>query len=179
VGISADIAREREEAQKAYLEVTTKLRAERDDAQRRLEAANQRLMAGGADVRARGASPKAADPKPAPPVPRPTADELAVRRVLSMYAAAYSSRNIEALKRVQLLSSAQTDAIKSTFADALDYRLTIDKEDIGFSADGRKATVTSQLTRVVTRKSGVRQTSHLAIFMMEKRSGSWIVLEVR
>jgi hypothetical protein len=96
-----------------------------------------------------------------------------------MYAAAYSSRNIEALKRVQLLSSAQTDAIKSTFADALDYRLTIDKEDIGFSADGRKATVTSQLTRVVTRKSGVRQTSQLAIFMMEKRSGSWIVLEVR
>ena len=179
VGISADIAREREEAQTAYLEVTTRLRAERDDALRRLDVANQRLMAAGGDSRGRAMSPKAADPKPAPAVPPPTADELAIRRALSMYAAAYSSRNIEALKRVQPLSSAQTIAIKSAFADALDYRLTIDKEDVGFSADGRKATVTSQLTRVITRKSGVRHSSELAIFMMEKRGGSWIILEVR
>ena len=179
VGIYPDIAREREEAQKAYLEVTTRLRAERDDALRRLDVANQRLKTAGVDLRGRATSPKAVDPKPAPAVPPPTADELAVRRVLSMYAAAYPSRNIEDLKRVQPLSSAQTDAIKSAFADALAYRLTIDKEDIGFSADGRKATVTSQVTRVITRKSGVRQSSELAIFMMEKRSGSWIVLEVR
>ena len=152
VGIYPDIAREREEAQKAYLEVTTRLRAERDDALRRLDVANQRLKTAGVDLRGRATSPKAVDPKPAPAVPPPTADELAVRRVLSMYAAAYSSRNIEDLKRVQPLSSAQTDAIKSAFADALAYRLTIDKEDIGFSADGRKATVTSQVTRVLPEK---------------------------
>jgi AAA-like domain len=187
LAISAEITREREEAQKAYLDITAKLRSERDDALRKLEMANQRSTAPGGDVRARATSPKPADPKPVSkpaskpaPVtpPPPSADELAVRRVLANYAAAYKSRNIDALKRVQALSSAQANVIKSTFANTLDYQLTIDKEDVRFSADGRKAKVIAQVTRVITERSSVRQSSGLAIFTMERRGASWIILDV-
>jgi len=178
--ISAEIAREREEAQTAYLDTIAKLRTERDDALRRLEAANQRSTAPVVEARPRSTPPKSIDLKPAPaPAPPPTADELAVRRTLTVYAAAYKLRNIETLKRVQPLSSAQANAIKRAFADSLDYQVTIDKEDIRISPDGRKATVTSQVTRVITDKASVRHSSGLAIFEMEKRGGGWIILEVR
>ena len=79
---------------------------------------------------------------------------------------------------MQSLSSAQANAIKRAFADSLDYQVTIDKEDIRISPDGRKATVTSQVTRVITDKTSVRHSSGLAIFEMEKRGGGWIILEV-
>ena len=96
-----------------------------------------------------------------------------------MYEAAYAARSIDALRRVQALTPADVNTIRTAFADALDYRVTVDKLDIRFSPDGRQATVTAQASRVVTTKRGQQSNTAVSVFSLEKRGASWIIVAVR
>ncbi len=83
------------------------------------------------------AAPAAAS---APPPPPPSADQLAIRRVLDAYQAAYASGDVKALQAVQELSPALQKSIASEFASGR-HLVQIDREDISVLDGGRRAVV--------------------------------------
>ena len=86
---------------------------------------------------------------------------------------------MDALRRVQALSSAEAKALKAEFGAALEYRITADKADIRVSADGRDATVTAEVRRTVTTGSRVTTGTSLKVFTLEKRRSGWMIVSVR
>ena len=174
--IEVQIASARAEAQKEFAELTTALRAERDDALRKLASANRALAArGGPAVESTGTTGNAGRPSPPPK----TQEQTDIEKLLRMYEAAYWSKDVEALRRVQVLSSAEAKAIRTEFADALQYSTTVDKADIRVSADGRSAAVTAEVRRIVTTGSRVSTVNALKVFTLEKRRNGWIIVSVR
>jgi hypothetical protein len=169
--IAADVTSAREEAQKNIAELTAALRSE-NDALRKQAMANPRAASPRGDATPRVALPKASPPPP----PRP--EDAEIRRVLRMYEAAYASRSVDALRRVQILSQAEAKAAKTEFADALDYRVAVDKEDIRL-LDSRKAVVTARMSRVITKSDRVVQGTTIPVFTMEKRGDNWLIVSVR
>ena len=174
--IESQVARERAEAQKVLADAMATLREERDDALRRVAALESQRTPVRDNTNARPEDPAAAARRAA--AARQVQDEIDVRRVLRAYEAAYASRSVDALSRVQALSSAETRTIRTQFADVRAYRVTIDKDDIRVSADGRQAIVTAQVYRSVT-VQGRTSTNGVEVFTMEKRGGGWIILNVR
>ena len=174
--IETQIASARAEAQKEFADLTTALRAERDDALRRLASANRALAArGGAATESTGTTGGVGRNAPPPK----SQDEADVEKLLRMYEAAYWAKDVEALRRVQVLSSAEAKAIRTEFSDVLQYRVTVDKADIRVSADGRSAAVTAEVHRIVTRGSRVSTITSLKIFTIERRRNGWIIVNVR
>ena len=172
--ISTQVVSAREEAQKEYADVMSKLRAERDDALRRLNAATQRAAAPRTDGPSR-----AADPKSTTATPRQTsAESVAVERTLRLYEAAFAARDVVALQRVQVLSPAQVKTIKTAFADALEYRVTVSKLYMKFSPDNRRVSVTGEVVRVITTRVGRRNATTITTFDMEKRDGGWMIVNM-
>ena len=67
-------------------------------------------------------APKAAPPK--------TPAQAEIEYALRMYEAAFLLKDVDVLRRVQALSSAEAKALKTEFANALQYRVTVEKADI-------------------------------------------------
>jgi hypothetical protein len=174
--IEAQIARARAEAEKEFADLTSKLRAERDDAVRRLASANRALALRG-DRPTPSAGPTGSVGRSSPP-PKPR-EHVDIEKVLRMYEAAYASKDVDALRRVQALSSTEAKALSTEFADALEYRVTMDKADIRVSPDGRSATVTAEVRRLVTKGSRVSTSNAVRVFAMEKRRSGWMIVSVR
>ena len=87
-----------------------------------------------------GASPARGQASTASPL---SADQLAIRRVLDAYQAAYGSGNVKALQAVQVLIPAAQKAMAAEFARG-QHLVQIDTEDIRVSADGRSAVVNAR-----------------------------------
>ena len=125
----------------------------------------------------RATKPPAAEPaaKPAPPPPL-SADQLAIRRVLDAYRAAYTSGDIKALQSVQDLTPAMQKSIAADFASTR-YLVQIDREDIRVSPDGRRAVVDAAVQRRAV-NAGVRTFGGVERFTLEKRRGRWVIVSV-
>ena len=176
--IAEEAAKAEQDLQKNLNELTAKLRAERDELARKLDAANQRLAARDSPSSGPG---RAANP---PPASRPRApDEDLIRRTLVNLEIAYGTKNVDTVRRLRPMTSQESKALLSDFADALDYRVTFDRVDIQFSSE-RQATVTAarDLTKV-SAKSGQKTTistsTALVTFIMEKRGDNWTIVRTR
>ena len=99
--------------------------------------------------------------------------------MLRQYEAAYAAKNVDAVQRVRILSAADAKALRATFADALEYRISLDKLDVNLSADRRQAVVTASMAQVVTTRSGRRTSTSVSVFTLEKRGSAWLIVDVR
>jgi len=170
--VDTQIANAQAEVQQDMAELATTKRPERKDA-------------GG-----RPASPAAVTPRTAPPRPGDAAagrgivaaasapDQLAIRRVLDAYQAAYAARDVKALQRVQVLSAAQQAAIAAELAQVRQYVVRVDYADIRIAKDGRHATVHGAVFRRIVR-SGRNDDTSVEVFTLEKRNQGWIIVSIR
>jgi hypothetical protein len=163
--ISADADSVREEARKNMAELTSTLR---DGAAPRPQPAAGRPPP----------SPRAAAKPPGPAAPVASPQELEVKRALRQYENAYAARSVEALKRVQVLTAAEVQTLRATFAEALQYRLVVDNESIKVAPDGRRATVTARMTRQISRRGGYQEYTEVPVFTLEKRGPGWMIVGV-
>ena len=183
--IAGEAAKAEQDLQKNLNELTAKLRAERDDLARKLDAANQKLSARDAPARPeRTTNPTPAPTQPAPPAARPrAADEEAIHRTLGSLATAYGTRNVDNVRKVRPMTSQEREVVQADFTDALDYRVTFDRVDIQFSSD-RQATVTAvqSVAKVVPRpgqRTTVTNSTALVTFFMDKRGDNWQIVRPR
>jgi hypothetical protein len=183
--IADEAAKAEQDFQKNLNELTAKLRAERDELARKLDAANQRLNARDSSARPeRAGNPAPPAAQAPPPAPRPrAADEEAIHRTLGNLEGAYRTRTIDAVRRLRPLTSQDSRVLQADFADAIDYSVTFGSIDIQFSSE-RQATVTAvQATAKVLPRSGQRTTvansTALVTFIMEKRGDSWSIARMR
>ena len=161
--ISPRVDSAREEAQKNMAELTANIRGDRNDGPHK-DAINAR------------AAP--ARTEPAAPPARPSAQDAEVLRTLRQYQSAYASRNVDAVRRVQVLTPAETQALRDMFADTLAYSIVIDNASIQFAPDGRTATVSARMTRDITTRSGFNKYTDVPKFAMEKRGSAWMIVGV-
>jgi hypothetical protein len=174
-----EVATEHEAARKELEDLSSKLRAEREDTRNTAAAAGQ-ASPPRADINLRPTEPAAAGRGSASPRQLPIdADRTAIRRVLDQYGAAYASKNVDALRRVQALTPLDVKNITAQFREIRDYRVTIDKEDINIAPDGRQATVTAHVARLFTSGGRLTRNSGVEVFTLQKRSGNWIVVAVK
>ena len=133
----------------------------------------------------RGANRPERAPKPAPaqpaakPAPPPvlSADQLAIRRVLDAYQAAYGSGDVKALQAVQVLIPAAQTAMAAEFARG-QHLVQIDTEDIRVSADGRSAVVNARVRRRLVGGGFSSNATSVERFTLEKRRGRWVIVSV-
>lgn len=182
--LAGEAAKAEQDLQKTVNELTAKLRAEKDELARKLDAATRQLNARDSSTRPeRPGNPPPAAGQTAAPAPRPrAADEEAIHRTLGSLETAYQTRNIENVRRVRPLTSQEAKALQSDFSYALDYTVTFDKVDIQFSSD-RQATVTAMqnvanLVPTSGQKTNMKTSKALVTFIMEKR-GNWTITRVR
>jgi AAA-like domain len=174
--IAAQVEQARKEAQREYDGVIDKLRTERDEAVRKLGTAGTRPSTARPDVTQAAGDPRRVTP--APPA-RPNQDQVDLVRLIRQYEFAYAARSVDAVQRVQVLSPAEAKALRAAFADALAYRITLDKLDINVSPDRRQATVTAQMSQEITTRSRRRTSTSVPVFSLEKRGASWMIVAVR
>jgi hypothetical protein len=163
--IEQQIASARADAQKEFEQRMSELRAERDDALKKLELTRRALAAAGR-----------------PPQPQKAAAHLEIEKLLEAYKAAYTAKDIDALRRVQALSSSEARAIRNELAAASQYRVSLEKADIKVSPDGRTATVTADVHRTITGTrggSGFNRENGVKVFALERRKDAWVIVSVR
>jgi hypothetical protein len=158
-------------------DLSSKLREERDNPSRRPTSTAGPIPSTRSDVNLRPTDPgrRGAAPRPSPA----DVETQAIRRVLDLYEAAYASKSIDALRRVQALSPAEAKDIAARFAEMRDSRIVIDKEDIRLAAGFRQATVTAQVSRLSTIGGGLTRRSGVEVFTLQKRGGGWIITAVQ
>jgi len=174
---------------KDLAELTARVRTAQDEALKQLDSADQRLGTRpaapgprGTDSAARSAQPKAGRATTPPPVPAPStcgAEEAAIKLTLRAYEQAYASRSVEAIGRVQRLSSQEARELKAALASLFNYDMKIDAESCKFTSKN-DVIVTAQMVRNIMKP---RQTFYndtlLTTFTMEKRGVSWMIVGVR
>jgi hypothetical protein len=67
--------------------------------------------------------------------------------------------------------------VRQTLADAREYLLSVQVQDVRLDAGGRRATVTANVSRVITPRRLVRvpPTTTPSIFTLEKVGDTWII----
>jgi ketosteroid isomerase-like protein len=163
--IELQIASARAEAQREFQQRLSELRAERDDALKKLDATRRALAAAGRST----------------PPPKPLA-QLEIEKVLEAYEAAYAAKDVDLLRRVQVLSSSDARAIRNEFAAAMQYRVNLQKVDIRIAPDGRTAMVTADVHRALTGTrggSGFHRENGVKTFVLERRREGWMIVSVR
>jgi hypothetical protein len=164
--IEGEIARARADAQRELEERMAALRSERDDALKKLEVSRRALAV--------------ASRLPAPPSKPPA--QLEIESLLERYKASQAAKDHNALRRVQLLSSSEARAIRNEFATASQYRISLEKMDIKIAPDGRTATITADVHRVMTGTrggSGYHRENGVKSFALERRREGWMIVSVR
>ena len=107
-----------------------------------------------------------------------TPDQLAIRRVLDAYQAAYAARDVKALQRVQALTPAERAAVSAELASVGQYTVRIDHPDINVAENHRQATVTAAVTRRMV-GTGFKEQKLVEVITLEKRPAGWVILSVR
>ena len=127
-------------------------------------------------------APVRTDPPPAartdPPKVDPTA---AITQTLRAYEAAWASLNPEAVRRVHALSGNEFGRVRAAMDAAREVKVSVQNPAIVLTPDGQRATVTASVRRTVSPKSLARGSddTRQAVFTMEKRGGSWMIVELR
>jgi hypothetical protein len=99
-----------------------------------------------------------------------------VQQTLDQYAAAYSARDFQALRRVWPGAPA---AVNSTFTSVQRYELVLDSCDIRIvSADRAEAGCVARTTVVPERGSQTQRSSAARVIMLRQREGAWFIENV-
>jgi TonB family protein len=129
-------------------------------------------------------APKPAEVPKAPPPPTPA--ELreqaiaGVRETLRRFESAWESLDEKAIARVQVLSPAESEAVRRMIGDAESYSLDILDPQITVDADNRTATATGVIVRRFRPRIGTQQTSRVTnTLRLERRGDAWIIVSVR
>jgi hypothetical protein len=99
--------------------------------------------------------------------------------VLSNYARAYSTRQVDAVRSVQPLSAQEAKDLGALFAQMTDTRVTLDSETCVFSTDGRTVKVSANRRETSIQNNQPTITRALMIFSMEKQKGSWKIVKTQ
>jgi tetratricopeptide (TPR) repeat protein len=114
-------------------------------------------------------------PPPAPPPPV-VSDEAAVRAVLQAYAAAYSSLDAGAVKRV--FPSVDENTLRQRFSAMRSQSVQI--QDLQIAINGAAATATCTWATVFTGQVGGTQRSSPKVELrMQKSAGGWVIVSRR
>jgi TonB family protein len=143
--------------------------------------------------------PEASPVKPAPPPPAvskpaetpklppaPTPAELreqamsGVREALRRFEAAWESLDQRAIARAQVLSAAESEAVRRMIADAESYSMDVMDPLITLDADNRAATVSATIVRRFRPRIGTAQQSRVNnTLRLERRGDAWMIVSVR
>jgi hypothetical protein len=114
---------------------------------------------------------------PVVPDPRP-----AITQTLKAYEAAYAAMDIDALRRVMVLSDDETRRLRGTFADASKYSVSVRVEAIIPAPDGRRATVNCVVSRAISARGGgqpPRVPPTPTVFTLEQRGAGWVITSTK
>ena len=122
-------------------------------------------------------SPRSVPLPTAPPARAPNPEE-AVRGALREYEAAYTQRDVGALRKIfPGLSSAQAEAIGRTFAGATSYRVTITVSDVGVT--GSTAIATGDVLHEFVPKVGNASKNSMRMrFYLQQTGDAWLIERV-
>jgi len=129
--------------------------------------------------------PRPAPPRPERPTPTPSPvstcapEEAAIKQVLGNWMQAYSTRQVDAVRGVQPLSSQEAKDLGVFFAQITDIRVIVDSETCVFSTDGRTVKVSATRRETTIQNNKPTITRELMIFSMEKQKGSWKIVKVQ
>lgn len=121
-------------------------------------------------------------PKPPPPSPAELREQAVagVRDALRRFEVAWESLDAAAIGRVQVLSPAESAAVKRMIQDAESYVLEIADPQITIDPDNKTATVTGVITRRFRPRVGTAQTSRITnTLRLEKRGDIWVIVSLR
>ena len=134
---------------------------------------------------AAAAPPRPAAPRPARPTPTPTPDsrcgleEPAIKEVLKSWVQAYSTRQVDAVRNVQPLSSQEAKDLAARFAQMSDYSVALDSGTCVFSSDNKKVTFTAnRVETTIQNNTNYSRINGLTTFTMERQGKSWKIVKV-
>ena len=99
--------------------------------------------------------------------------------MLDAYQKAYAATSLDALRRIQELSAAEADGLKTALDGTTHYRVVLANQSIKFAPDGRSAEVTAEAQRIAIKNNVVTTNSGVASFKLEKRRGGWMIVAAR
>jgi hypothetical protein len=137
------------------------------------------------------APPPVVPPVVAPPVPAPVPppvrsqpvvdDRAAIEQMFRGYEGAWASLDADSLRRVQHLSTADVARVRASMNDARQFQVTVQIRDVKLENDGRHATVTAGVRRMMIPKRDAKPTdiSTTSTFSLEKRGDAWVIVALR
>ena len=134
-------------------------------------------------------------PTPVPPVPTPVPtvspspnetppridERAAIEQTFRAYEGAWSSLDAEAVHRVQDFTGPDMARVRASMDAARQFQVSVQIQDVSLAADGRHATVTARVRRVLIPKSAARpaDTTVTNTFTMEKRGDTWVIVTLK
>jgi tetratricopeptide (TPR) repeat protein len=127
-------------------------------------------------------APSPGKPAEAPATQRssPIDENAAIQQLMRALAAAYTSRNIGAIRQLQSLTDGEVRQLEATFRDAREYQVTIQVEKIVVMPTGVQATVSAQRRVMFRSKAGGMNGDRTVpmVFTVQKRPTGWMVTGV-
>ena len=127
-------------------------------------------------------------PTPVPPV-SPSPNEIpprideraAIEQTFRAYEGAWGSLDAEAVHRVQDFTGADMARVRASMDAARQFQVSVQVQDVSLAADGRHATVTARVRRLLIPKSAARpaDTTVTNTFTMEKRGDAWVIVTLK
>ena len=121
--------------------------------------------------------------RPSTPVRQTPADQKpAIEQTFRAYEAAYAARDVEAVRRLMVLSGDQSRQLRDAFANASKYSVSVRVEAITVAPDGRRATVNCIVSRAITARGGGQPRPVPAmpmVFTLEQRGSGWVIVDAK
>jgi ketosteroid isomerase-like protein len=134
-------------------------------------------------------------PTPVPPVPTPVPtvspspneippridERAAIEQTFRAYEGAWGSLDAEAVHRVQDFTGPDMARVRASMDAARQFQVSVQIQDVSLAADGRHATVTARVRRLLIPKSAARpaDTTVTNTFTMEKRGDAWVIVTLK
>jgi ketosteroid isomerase-like protein len=108
-------------------------------------------------------------------------DRAAIEELFRGYEGAWASLDADSLRRVQDLSAADVARVRASMNDARQFQVTVQIRDVKLDNDGRHATVTAGVRRMMIPKRDAKPTdiSTTSTFTLEKRGDGWVIVALR
>jgi eukaryotic-like serine/threonine-protein kinase len=137
--------------------------------------------------------PAVPTPVPTVPTPAPTVspapnelppridERAAIEQTFRAYEGAWGSLDAEAVRRVQDFTGADMARVRASMDAARQFQVSVQIQDVSLAADGRHATVTARVRRLLIPKSAARpaDTTMTNTFTMEKRGDTWVIVTLK
>ena len=146
-----------------------------EDLQLALNAIAQTLQSH--DVDLKNLQRDVAPPGPVSSTCRP--EDAAIKQALSSWAQAYSTRQVDAVRNVQPLSTQEAKDLQAMLGQVTDYRVTVDSESCVFSSDGRTVKVSAHRIETTLHDNSVTRSSGLVFFSMSKQGRDWKIVKIQ